>query len=65
MFIMLSISNICLLEWLKKVERMNNFGKKLLEYQMVIKLAKEIKSLNPEKDLITCRQEAYDQLKAE
>jgi len=44
---------------------MKNFGKKLLEYQMVIKLAKEIQSLNPEKDLITCRQEAYDQLKAE
>ena len=42
-----------------------NFGKKFIEYQLITKLAKEIKSQNPDKTILECRQEAETQLKAE
>jgi hypothetical protein len=42
-----------------------DFGKNLLQYRLIMNLAKQIKASNPEKTLIVCRQEAYEQLKNE
>lgn len=47
------------------MQEFENLGKKLLEYEKVMKLARDIQKADPGKDFLDCRKEAYQQLKSE